>query len=255
MATQKTATLKANTKASTSVAVKKPGANIVAIQEQLKKQALAISERTAPAGGDKIQCLKTKEFKLPDGSTTDTLEVVIVDFISTHSYYEGKYDPKKIVPPNCFAIGINPLALIPSNKSPDKQADNCQTCPLNQWGSDGNGKACKNGRRLALLPPDADAETPLMIIDVSPTGIKSFDAFVNSVAGKFALPPMGVITTISFDQSDSVDYASLRFGNPQPNANLDVAFARAEEAATRLKQEPDVSGFEAAPKKKTAGKR
>jgi hypothetical protein len=249
----KSVPLKANTKASTSVAVKKPGANIVAIQEQLKKQALAISERTAPAGGDKIQVMKEKEFKLPDGSTAESLEVVIVDFISTHNYYEGKYDPKNIVPPNCFAIGINPLAMIPSNKSPDKQADNCQTCPLNQWGSDGNGKACKNGRRLAVLPPDADAETPLMILDVSPTGIKSFDAYVNSVAGKFALPPMGVVTTVTFDQN--ADYASLRFGNPQPNTNLDVAFARAEEAATRLKQEPDVSGFESKPKKKVAGKR
>lgn len=249
MATSKP--LKATTKPSTSIAVKKP-TNIVAIQEALRNQVAALAGRVAPASGDNIQ-LKEKQFVLPDGTKCDTLDIVIVDFVSTHNYYEGKYDAKNIVPPNCFAIGINPLQMIPSSNSPDKQADNCQTCPLNQFGSDGDGKACKNGRRLAVLPPDADEDTPLWILSVSPTALKNFDGYVTSVAAKFNLPPMGVVTTVSFDPSKT--YGSLRFADPRPNENVGVAFGRQEEAAKRLQQEPDVSAFELNPKKVATGKR
>jgi hypothetical protein len=70
---------------------------------------------------------------------------------------------------------------------------------------------------------------------------------------------VAVVTTVSFD--DNVTYASLRFGNPQPNEQLAVHFARQEEAKTLLNQEPDVSNYEApkpqkaAPRKAVAGRR
>ncbi len=171
--------------------------------------------------------------------------MVIVDFISVNNFYEGAYDPKNISPPACFAIGTVPTQMAPSINSPARQSDNCAGCPMNQFGSAGDGKACKNMRRLAVLPPDADEDTPLLILDVSPTGLKSFDGYVRSAASKFNLPPVGLVTQITF--AEDVSYASLRFGNPQPNENAGAHWERRTEAMDRLTQEPDVSGYTAAP--------
>jgi len=181
---------------------------------------------------------------------------VIVDFTVRHNFYAAAFDPKNIEAPVCFAIGSDPRKMAPSANSPLKQAVDCQTCPNNQFGSDGNGKACKNERALAVLPPDADADTPMWTLKVSPTALKGFDGFVTSVARMFQTSPVGVIASVGFDPN--VTYAKLVFTDPRPNENLEVHFARQGEAQTMLAQEPDVSGFEAKPKaagKRVAGRR
>jgi hypothetical protein len=152
----------------------------------------------------------------------------------------------------CFAIGTNPRDMTPSANAPARQADDCQACPMNQFGSAGEGKACKNGRRLALLPEnddggDVDFEHDIWLMDVSPTALKGFDGYVQAVARTFSQPPVGMLTEISFDPS--VTYAKLMFSNPRPIASLGEAFARQAEAQEMLNAEPDVSGYEAPGKK------
>ena len=133
MATAKKTT---SPKTSTAVAVKKPASGaIVSIQEQLRAQAAAAASKIAPAGGNKIRYSKGK-FVLPDGSEAETLDVVVVDFASMNTYYENGYDKDNIVPPNCFAIHPEPKGMIPSANSPDKQCDDCGSCPMNAFGSD-----------------------------------------------------------------------------------------------------------------------
>lgn len=239
-------------KTSTAVAVKKAtGGSLATIQAQMAADLAALQGRTGAPGGDKISC-KNKKFKLPDGTEADELRLVIVDFTNVNNFYEGAYNKDAIVPPACFAINPIILSMAPSDNSPLKQAEDCQGCPMNQFGSDGNGKACKNIRRLAVLPPDADEDTPLWVLDTSATANKSFDAYVRSVAQKFNLMPVGVTTLVTFDPS--VDYPSLRFSEPEANENLAVHYARRDEAKERLVQEPDVSGFTAAPPPKGRGK-
>lgn len=242
---------KAGTSKSTAVAtVKKNAGALVDIAAQMKAELAGLADRTAPASGDKIQ-LKGKQFSMPDGSKADSIEVVIVDFMAVNNYYEGTYDAKNITPPTCFAIGQIPTTLVPSKNAPVLQSDTCSACPMNVFGSSGDGKACKNQRRLAVLPPEADADTPLWILDVSPTGLKSFDGYVRSAASKFGVLPIGLITTITFD--DQVDYPSLRFGEPKPNVSMEQHWPRRGEAMERLLQEPDVSSY-AAPAKPGARK-
>lgn len=242
-------------KAGTAVAVvKKTSTSVVSIQEQLRAQAAAMAERTAPPSGSKITITQDKKFKLPDGSTTaGPLQLVIVDFIARNKFYEGAFDKDNIAPPACFAIGQNPLKLVPSGNSPMKQSSDCGSCPMNQFGSDGKGKACKNGRVLAVLPPDADADTPLWTLEVSPTALKSFDGFVQAVARTYQMPPVSVICSVSFNPA--VTYASLQFGEPEANENMGVHFARQAEAAEMLAVEPDVSTYAApVPAKKAAAR-
>lgn len=237
------ATTKKASATSTAVAVKKPSsANIVSIKEALQAQAAAMGERVAPAGGSAIRVTQDKQFLLPDGTKTPgPLELVIVDFIAKNSFYEGAFDPKAITPPACFAIGQNPLKLVPSANSPLGQSAECNACPNNQFGSNGSGKACKNSRVLAVLPPDADENTPLWTLATSATANKGFDGFVSSVARVFQMPPVGVIATVSFDPNET--YAKLVFSDPQPNAKVTEHFGRQEEAKAMLTVEPDVSQF------------
>lgn len=246
---------KTSTSKSTAIAPRSSG-NVISIKEQLAKQAQDLNNRVAPPSGINIGITNAKEFKLPDGRKTTTLDLVIVDFVSANNFYEGSYDPNNISPPACFAIGTNPLQLVPSKNSPNRQADECKSCPMNEFGSNGNGKACKNGRTLAVLPADANADTPLWTLKVSPTALKAFDGYVRSVASAFGMPPIAVVTTVTFDEN--TDYASLRFGNPTPNENLEACFARQEEARKLLATEPDVSQYAAtqkAPARKTANAR
>ncbi len=243
----------ASTKASTSVAVRKPAAGaVVSIQEALKAQAAGMGDRIAPPAGAGIRITQDKNFLLPDGTKTPgPLELVVVDFVSRNTFYEGSYDPKNIVPPACFAIGTNPKDMTPSANSPNRQSTSCQGCPMNEFGSDGEGKACKNGRLLAVLPPDADADTPLWTLSVSPTALRNYDGYVQSVVRAFGAPPVATVVTVGFDET--VTYAKLTFGNPVPNPNVATHFARQAEARDLLMVEPDVSGY-AAPSKKPAAR-
>jgi hypothetical protein len=246
---KKTPAAAAPAKTGTAVAVKaKTSTSVVNIQEMLKAQAAAMAGRTAPATGNAIRITQDKKFLLPDGTKHDgPLDLVIVDFVSRNEFYEGAFDPNNISPPVCFAIGNDPKALVPSGNSPANQSPNgCNECPMNVFGSAGNGKACKNGRMLAVLPPDADADTPMWTLKVSPTALKGFDGYVNSVVRSFGAPPVAVVTSVSLDPNST--YASLRFGDPQPNENVGVHFGRQAEAAEMLNAEPDLTQRAAAPK-------
>lgn len=250
MATSKTAALKKdNGKATTSVAVKKTTAGaIVSIKEQMAKDLAALEGKTAPPTGVAIRVTQDKMFVLPNGTkTAGPLKLVIVDFNSKNNYYPVAFDPKNITPPACFAIGDSPTTLVPSDNSPEKQAEACTGCPMNQFESAavGKGKACGNHRILAVLPPDADADTPLWTLSVSSTALKGFDGYVAGIARQFQVPPYGVVTEVGFNPTQT--YASLVFSDPEPNENLEIAYSRREEARKLLMVEPDVSGYEKQP--------
>lgn len=230
-----------------AVAVRKPSGGAVSlntIKEQLQAQAAAMAGRIAPAGGNTIRVGNDKKLTLPDGTKTEELECVVVDFTSYNTFYEGTYDSKNPVPPTCFAIHPIPKEMAPSDNSPAKQNDDCATCPMNAFGSNGNGKACKNQRRLAILPPDADEDTPLWLLNVSPTAIRNFDGFVAGISRTYQMPPIAVTVKISCDQNS--EFQKLVFNDPQPNEQLAEHFARLEEAKALLAEEPDVSSYDQA---------
>lgn len=241
------ATKKSAVTPSTAVAVKSQSSTAVAnIKDMLRKQAEANAARIEPGGGKSIRIGQDKSFTLPDGTKTrEALQLVIVDFVSRNEFYEGTYNKDEITPPVCFAINPEPKQLAPSDNSPAKQNDICGTCPQNQFGSSptGSGKACKNTRLLAVLPPDADDDTEIWTLKVSPTAIKAFDGFVAGVNRAFQLPPVGVVVTVGF--SDAKDFPSLEFTDPMPNENVAVHFSRQEEALEMLLREPDVSAYSA----------
>lgn len=221
---------------------KATGTNLVDLKAQLAAQVAALSERTTQSGGASIRVTQDKKFKFPDNTEDTQFEGVIVDFVVTRSFYEGTYDPNNIQPPACFAISPTSKGMAPSNNSPAKQSDSCDTCPNNQFGSgQGNSKACKEGRKLALLPADADADAPIWPLVLSPTAVRAFDGYIQGVGRQFNVPPVGVVTHFGFDPAST--YASVRCDNPVPNENLAAHFARQAEAQQLLNVEPDTSKY------------
>ena len=226
-------------KPGTAVAVKKTSGAVVDIRAQLQAQAAAMNERTAPPSGNKIS-VGGKRFTFTDGHESDGPEdFVIVDFVARNEFYEDDFDKNNIVPPVCVAIGTNPKKLVALDSSPSKQCDDCASCPMNAFGSKGKGKACSNTYYLAVLPPDADEATPLSVLKVSATGMRSFDAFVQHTSRTFQVPPVGVVVSVGFDANET--YPKLAFGDAVPNENLAVHFARQAEAQEMLNAAPDFS--------------
>lgn len=245
MATKSTAVSKAK---STALATLDYSDEVANIQKRLQ----------ATSTGDRIRTSNAKIFELPDKTEMEELDCIVVDFVAFNRYYEGTYDEDNIVPPNCFAIGLEPAGLTPSDNSPDKQCASCAGCWANAFGSaqngKGKGKACGNTRLLAvLLPPtgglginDNLEDLQLYTLSVSPTAISSFDSHVNKVANAFRKPIRAVITRVSFAQDSK--YASLRFSTVGPaGQELELlAQSRLEEARKRLATEPDVTALQAA---------
>lgn len=145
--------------------------------------------------------------------------VIIVDAILENVYYEGAYDPDTPQAPTCFAFDRDEAEMSPPetvDKTPEfeRQSPQCKGCPQNEFGTAnvGRGKACRNTRRLALIPagsydqkgnltlfgdPDHFSKTPLAYMKLPVTSVKGYATFVKQVAGTLRRPPHGIITHLS----------------------------------------------------------
>lgn len=229
---------------------KATGKALANVEAELQKQMEAIQKQIGKPSGNKIS-VKGKQFKLPDGLTSEgPMEVVILAFVSANKYYGEKYNEKNIKPPICFAVHEEPDALAPDASSPEKQAKSCSECPMNQYGSDGDAKACRNLRLVAVMQPDAKkGDEPIYVLEVSPTALREFDGYINSlrVAGRH---PMSVVTSVSFDPTKT--HPRLQFKLSGANKNVNLFFARQKEALDIIKSVPDMTPRSAAPAKKTS---
>jgi hypothetical protein len=240
-----------------TTAVAKTTKTQVALPAEIEAQIQADVERfkakLSTPSGNRIAVTQAKQFKMPNGDAASSIQGVIIDYIAKKAYYPDDFDRDNIKPPTCFALDFlphKPVTLTPSPNSPVVQSDGgCAECVQNQWvPTDKNPnkkrKACKDQYVLALLPLDADATTPLMTLELSPTAVAAFDAYVREVARDFG-PLYMVETTFIFDPKQ--EYASVRCVNPV-RAETDLialAFKAKEEAVKLLLVEPDVSSYEA----------
>jgi len=210
------------------------------VQAQLRKELDTLKDRVEPPSGFIIST-KGKTFTLPNGSASDKPMIcVVLDWVTANTYFEGLYNPNDIKPPSCFAINAEPAKIAPSDKSPKKQHETCKGCPKNEWGSDpqgGKGKACKNTRRVLIVPHDAEENTQPWIISVSPTALKHFDKYVNTLAD-VGTHPIEVITEISFEASEP--YPSLRFAVDNKHDKLNLMWQLKEAGQEILHQEPKI---------------
>lgn len=164
-------------------------------QEAVKDEAIAGTWLSVKAGRLSIE-------KTPVAN--NVLDCIVVASAYENALYEGKFDPNNPKPPVCYAINVDEDSMVPHEKSLEPQAASCAECPHNEWGSaaESRGKACKNIRRLALLPPDAvtDAEkikaTEALFLKLPVLSVRNWALYVNNVAAEFKRPPFAVVTQI-----------------------------------------------------------
>ncbi len=181
---------------------KKPGTAMVRWDEELAKaaQEQASSERAAGnffsvRGGQ----LSYQGKPIKGGSMT----VVVVDYVlENHWFSESEFDPDNPQSPTCFAFGRKDEDMAPHAEVTAAQSESCAKCPKNVFGSadKGRGKACKNIRRLALIPSDAldggieDAEIGFLRLPV--TSCKGWGEYVTKLRDVVKRPTWAVVTRI-----------------------------------------------------------
>ena len=191
--------------------------------------------------------VKGKKFTLGEEKLGTILNVVILADVFDHAYYDRPYDPDVISPPACFAINTSNSDLAPSITSPTPQAENCNVCPMNEFGSsqNGKGKACRNGRRLLIAAttngvPDLDN---LAIINLAPTSLKAYARYAKGLATVKKLPIWAVITTLSFDDDSTWPQIVPTFNGVLDGQYINSIAPMLPEIANAISVPYDISGY------------
>lgn len=193
----------------------------------------------AQPSGNSIS-VKGKVFTFPDGkSSNGPIQVIVLDHRNVNTHYPGAYNPQQITPPDCYAIGTIIDDMAPAADVKNPYADACGGCLKNAWGSGngGRGKACQNTVRLAVVPPDADADTDPMTIKISPTGLGSWNK-LNADLIAAGLIPIQVGVEIAFDANAA--YPKLQFKALGVHDRVETFWALREKAQAILDR--DFSG-------------
>lgn len=191
---------------------------------EFAKIAGELQTSLASVGGSYIGT-KGKCFTFPSGHVEPTLNCIVLDFIPLNQLMTP-YNPNVRGITRCWAIGRDASNLVPSNDSPQRQADSCATCTSNQYGSatnGGRGKACANTYRLAITPADATESSDIWLLKVSPTGQRQWNDYKKLMDAKYG--PGGFcrgVTKISFDPNR--EYPSLMFADAGEVTNKAVIF-------------------------------
>lgn len=168
------------------------------------------------------------------------LEVIIIGSIAENCYYTGAYDPDNISSPTCFAQSIDPNEMTPHENVLEKQAENCQVCPLNEFGSKGKGKACKNYRKIIMIPADTKPEdvatAEMAYIKVSPTSVKNWRKYAQQLVASAGIPPWAAKTRIRVVPDKKTIHQVLfeGIGPIQDEELLAAIHGRIPEAETKL---------------------
>jgi len=132
------------------------------------------------------------------------LPCVVVGSVFENRYYIEKFNPNKPATPDCFSLSVDGDNMVPHEKSPSAQHTQCSGCPLNEWNSapeGGKGKACKEVRKIIVIPLDSlengVAKAEMAILGIPVMSVKNWRDYVNKIAAENSRPPWGMITEIS----------------------------------------------------------
>lgn len=182
-------------------------------KEQIQREIAAAA--TSISGTRAKISTRNKVFTLPDSTVVQPpMNAIILDWYTAHAYYPKRFTPnsKEFNPPVCWAVGKNPKTLAPHTTVEAPQADSCENCQMNQYGTSsvGAGKACRNARRLVIVPPDFDENSTPLLLETSPTAIKNFDNYVDSLMNMHGVMPFQVVTEINFDAGQTYPVVTFR---------------------------------------------
>ncbi|MFI5223847.1 MAG: hypothetical protein ACHQX3_06320 [Nitrospirales bacterium] len=183
-------------------------------QKQLADMAITTAEQEKPSGS--WVSFKAGVLSFAGNPIKgNKMKVVVVHSAHENQLYATKdekgelvglrYDADNPATPVCYAIAENEEDLKPHPDSLWPQSESCTGCPRNEWKSDfegGNGKACKNVRRLAMIAFDDMGSIPkaqVAMAKLPVTSVKNWSTYANQIANVLKLPPLAVITEMSVE--------------------------------------------------------
>jgi hypothetical protein len=197
------------------------------------EESVSVGNRVSTRGG----VLSYKQTPLKDNQ----LNCIILTALIENAYYAGEFDPDNPRAPVCFAFSTDGEDMEPHEKSHEKQNDTCKGCQGDAFGSasKGRGKACKNIRRIALLPlewpftaKDVE-ESEIATLSVPVMSVKGYSAYVKDLALKSNLPPWAWVTTVGCAPDPKSQYR-VTFQSadrkPLPDKMYNAILARVKEA-------------------------
>lgn len=235
--------------------------DLAQIEKQLAEENASVRGMIGQPDGRKIYISEDGNFMAPGGlNLGNELNIIVADFCTAHRYYPEKFNKNAIVPPVCFAFGDVIADMVPEPEAPEPQNEACATCWANEWKSAGGGsnaKACKNSRELAVVLADdlddEEMEPELFSMSVSPSSIKSFDAFVAVASRLFNGPPIKAIVTVRAVKVEN--YWVTQFATPSPNPHLARVFPlRGAESEALIARTPDLTNYVPSAQQKPAAR-
>lgn len=205
----------------------KPGTEIVDWEKQMEEQAaIAAAAQRSTGGGGKFFSLQAGVLSY-DGNPMpgNRMAVIILADTMENSYYDVPYDPSTPAAPRCFAFAkdedeLEPHEAVDKEAYFERQHDQCDGCPQNEWGSarTGKGKACSNVMRLAMIPAgnyvntgtarapvwglemitdlDHYAKADVAYMKLPVMSVKNYSTFVKQAAAELRRPPHGLVVDV-----------------------------------------------------------
>lgn len=224
--------------------------DVIRWEDKLAQEAKAVAALERPA----LSQISTRAGQLVyQGQPIpgNKLPCIVIASAFENRYYASKFDPNKREAPKCFALSVTSEDMVPHEVVLEKQSETCATCPMFKWGSDpngGKGKACKQVRRLALIPAAAAVDgtiktAEMALISIPVTSAKNWANYVNSCAAEYARPPWAVITEIS-TSPDAKTQFQIKFATKTLVGDefLSAVQSRVESAQQVLLTPYDMSG-------------
>lgn len=172
-----------------------------------------------------------KKFTLPDGTVLgSSMKAVILGYVDASAYYPGQWDPNNYSPPVCWAVGMPGTALKPSKKVEKPEAGACADCANDAFGSAqvGDGKACKNEYRVAVVVPGF-VEMPVTLA-ISAKGRNAFNQSLSGVMKNFGHPAQAIVDVEFMDEA----YPVVKITGGAPNPDFAKHFAMSKDAVEVL---------------------
>lgn len=263
-----------------------PSKSIATWDEELARHAQEIADNETVSGsGLKTFSTKSGVLSLDDAPMPgNQMAVIILASAYENVYYEGDYDANNPQPPVCFAQALKEVDLAPHDTVVERgqaQHEACEGCPMNEWGTAerGRGKACKNSRRLVVIPagsydkrgeltlitdPDHYAGAEAAFLKPPVTSVRGYASYVKQLAIALRKPPFAVITRVAL-VPDAKNQFAMVFEAIQPIEDasaFETLLARHADAQelvlaapysldVREASEPPARGRRAAPAAKT----
>jgi hypothetical protein len=190
----------------------------IALPEDYLKKLAGEAKDAASVERPKVSKLSTSNGQLKylgEPVAGNNMDVLILFASYRNVYYSGAYNRDNIKNPDCFALSATGIDMRPSDVPMDKQQNpTCKGCWANEWksdkaadGSQRKGKACKESRRLILMPAQVAEDVAaiktaeLAILDLPVTSAANYGGFVNAVAATVGVPPWACVANIRVQPS------------------------------------------------------